>query len=56
LQTSDCGYQFDECHHLAAQSFVADLVTEMVQSDIEALKNNRRNGESETLSAGGSNG
>ena len=34
----------------------ADLVTEMVQSDINALKNNRRNGESETLSVGGSNG
>src|SRR5437016_4635073 len=34
----------------------SDLVTEMVQSDIAALKNNRRNGESETLSVGGSNG
>ena len=34
----------------------SDLVTKMVQSDIAALKNNRRNGESETLSVGGSNG
>ena len=34
----------------------ADLVTEMVQSDIEALQKNRRNGESEILRVGGSHG